>query len=321
MPNNNTEKSAMPSRHPAIQYDRHGPPDVMRLVDVPDPVAGEGEVLVRLQASGVAPFDAKLRAGALSQHFTVAFPKTPGRDGAGHVVGLGAGVDDLAIGARVCVVAPRTSGTAATLIACPRSLVVAAPPTLTMEEAGALLQPGLSAFIAMVETAALSDGMRVLVHGGAGAVGGLMVQLARQRGATVTATCRAANRDYVTELGAHRAIAYDGEDFTTIEPQDVVFDLIGGAVHARSYAVLRDGGHMVYLVAEPFEERRERGIRVTRAAIADRPEVIAAVADLAARGVWRPGVAGVLPLADIAEAHRRQEAGEVTRGRMVLTIP
>ena len=302
----------------AIQYDCYGPPDVMRLVEVPDPVAGAGDVLVQVQASGVAPFDVKLRAGALQQHFTPRFPLIPGRDGAGVVVALGADVTDLGVGDRVCLLAPPGSGTAATLIVCPRAALVLAPPALTTVEAGALLQPGLSALIA-VETAAISPGMRVLVHGGAGAVGSLMVQVLRHRGAIVSATCRAANRDYVESLGARRAIAYDGEDFTRIEPQDVVFDLIGGDVHARSYDVLRDEGHLVYLVAAPFVQRRERGIKVTRAMVTDRADVMAAVMQAAADGIWRPGVAGTLPLADIGEAHRRIEAGEVTRGRIVLT--
>ncbi|MBS7706790.1 NADP-dependent oxidoreductase [Chelatococcus asaccharovorans] len=303
----------------AIQYDRYGPPDVMRLVEAPDPVAGAGEVLVQVQASGVAPFDVKLRAGALQQHFAPRFPQIPGRDGVGVVVALGAGVVDLAVGDRICLLAPRGSGTAATLIACPRTALVPAPSALTTAEAGALLQPGLSALIA-VETAAVSPGMRVLVHGGAGAVGGLMVQLLNHRGAIVSATCRAANRGYVRSLGAQRAIAYDEEDFTRIEPQDVVFDLIGGDVHARSYDVLRDGGQLVYLVAAPFVERSERGITVTRAMVTDRPDVMAAVVQAAADGIWRPGVVGTLPLADIGEAHRRIEAGEVTRGRIVLTL-
>ncbi|CAH1688053.1 Bifunctional protein: zinc-containing alcohol dehydrogenase; quinone oxidoreductase (NADPH:quinone reductase); Similar to arginate lyase [Hyphomicrobiales bacterium] len=303
----------------AIRYDRYGPPDVMRLVEQPDPTPGEGEILVRLQTSGVAPFDAKLRAGLLQQHFSLSFPKTPGRDGAGHVMALGTGVTDLAVGDRVCVLAPRESGTAATLIACPRATVVPAPCGLTPEEAAALMQPGLSAWIA-VDTAEISAGMRVLVHGGAGAVGGLMVQLLRHRGAIVSATCRATNRDYVMALGAQRAIAYDTEDFTQIDQQDVVFDLIGGEVHARSYDVLRSEGQIVYLVAAPFAQRSERGIMVRRAMVADRPDAIAAVAQLAREGVWRPGVAAILPLAEIAEAHRRIEAGEVTRGRLVLTI-
>ncbi|CAH1648571.1 MULTISPECIES: NADP-dependent oxidoreductase [unclassified Chelatococcus] len=303
----------------AILYDRYGPPDVMRLAEQPDPTPEEGEVLVRLQTSGVAPFDAKLRAGRLQQHFTLNFPSTPGRDGAGHVMALGTGVTGCAIGDRVCVLAPREGGTAATLIACQRAAVVPAPPGLTPEEAGALMQPGLSAWIA-IETAAIAPGMRVLVHGGAGAVGGLMVQLLRHRGAIVTATCRATNRDYVVALGAQRAIAYDTEDFTRIDRQDVVFDLIGGDVHARSYDVLRNEGQMVYLVAAPFEQRSERGITVRRAMVTDRPDAIAAVAELAHEGVWRPGVAATLPLAEIGEAHRRIEAGEVTRGRIVLTI-
>ena len=129
------------------------------------------------------------------------------------------------------------------------------------------------------------------------------------------------NCDYVVGLGAARAVAYDRADFGTVGNQDVVFDLIGGATHDKSYGMLRPGGHLVYLVAAPFVDRgKEFGVQVSRAQIADSPRVLAAIADLATQGVLRPRVAGVYALRDAAMAHDALEHGRVTRGRLVIDI-
>jgi NADPH:quinone reductase-like Zn-dependent oxidoreductase len=173
----------------------------------------------------------------------------------------------------------------------------------------------------MCRTATLSEGMSVLIHGGAGAVGSQMIQLARHLGLDVTTTCRAENIDYVLGLGAHRAVAYDRDDFGLLRHIDVVFDLIGGETHARSYQVLKAGGQLVYLSAMPFENQAEKyGVTVTRAMISDAPEALHAVAQLAADGVLTPSVMATLPLAAAADAHRQFEAGQITRGRIVLNM-
>jgi NADPH:quinone reductase-like Zn-dependent oxidoreductase len=214
------------------------------------------------------------------------------------------------------------AGTYAQGVTCSAQRVVARPAGLTTQQAAALLQPANSAWIAVMETAQVQSGMRVLVHGGAGAVGSQMVQLCKHLGAEVTATCRETNRDYVQGLGASRAIAYDGaEDFGTLRDQDVVFDLIGGATHARSYPVLRPGGHLVYLTAAPITDLSAQcGVRTSRALITDAQRVLQAVADLASQGVLRPRVAARFSLADAAGAHAALEAGQITRGRAVLDI-
>lgn len=306
----------------AILYRHYGDPSVLQLSDVPPPEAGPGEVRVRLLAAGVSPIDAKMRAGLLQAHFKVDFPKIPGRDGVGVVERVGAGVNGFVPGDAVCVVGdPMRAGTYAELIVCDAARVIARPAGLSDGEAAALVQPALSAWISVVATAAVRPGMRVLVHGGSGAVGSLMVQLARHLGAEVSATCRADNADYVRELGARQVFAYDRDDFGVLREQDIVFDVIGGEVHARSYPVLKRGGHLVYLTAAPIVDQGEAfGVRVTRAMISDSPQALAGVEQLAALGVLRPRVCGVYPLAEAAAAHRAFEAGRVTRGRLVLKI-
>jgi NADPH:quinone reductase-like Zn-dependent oxidoreductase len=306
----------------AIQYSRYGAPDVLELVTLDDPIAGPNEVRVRMKAAGVSPIDAKLRSGALQAHFSLTFPKIPGRDGVGVIDQIGEGVTGLSLGDEVCVAAdPTRSGTYAESIVCASSRAVKKPPNLSTSQAAALLQPGVSAWISMYRTAMLSEGMSVLIHGGAGAVGGQMIQLARHLGLDVTTTCRAENIDYVLRLGAHRAAAYDRDDFGELRHIDAVFDLIGGETHARSYQVLKAGGQLVYLTAMPFENQAEKyGVTVTRAMISDAPEALHAVAQLATEGVLTPGVTATLPLAAAADAHRQFEAGQITRGRIVLNM-
>lgn len=302
------------------RYARHGGPEVIELADLPLPAPGPGQVLLRLHAAGVAPLDWKLRAGLLAAHFTLGFPKVPGRDGAGVVLATGDGVD-LPPGARVAVMAPPAGqgGTYATHMLADARLCVPLPDAVGFEDAAALVNSGLSAWIAVMRTAAVQPGQRVLVQSGAGAVGGLMVQLCAHLGAEVTATCRADNMEYVLSLGAHRAIAYDRPWPGDVPPQDVVFDLMGAAVHDACYPLLRKGGHLVWLTAAPITDRgAEHGVTVTRAMIADDPQVVAEVLALAARGVLRAQVAGRLPLDQAAEAQRRLAAGEVTRGRLIL---
>jgi NADPH:quinone reductase-like Zn-dependent oxidoreductase len=306
----------------AVQFKMYGSPDVIRPVTLDEPRPGPGEVRVRLKAAGVARADAKIRAGLLRDRFPLKLPKIPGRDGAGVVDLLGDGVAGVLVGDAVCVMADQVlPGTYAEAVVCAAERVVPHPAGLSVLEAAALLQPCNSAWIAVMETARIQAGMRVLVHGGAGAVGSQMVRLCRHLGATVSTTCRADNRDYVANLGAERAIAYDREDFTRLSEQDVVFDPIGGETHARSYHVLGRQGHLVYLNAAPIIDEGSRfGVKVSRAQISDRPPVFREVARLAEKGVFRPRVAGVYRLADAAKAHAALEAGQVTRGRLVLDI-
>lgn len=307
----------------AIQYVQYGGPDVLRLVDVPDPEPGPGQVRVDLRAASVIPADWKLRAGHLKQYFPISFPKIPGRDGAGVVGKLGPGVDYVTVGTPVCVVAQHLEpGTYAQAIVRSRESIAPLPRNLDFDQGAALMHAGVCAWICLVETAQLQRGMRILVHGGAGAIGGLAVQLANHLGAHVAATCRADNVAYVKDMGAAEVIAYDRDDFGTLRGFDVVLDLIGGDVHRRSYPVLKPNGHLVCLIAAPFENRAaEFGVRVTTPRIHDQRHVLDAVVDLAGRGVLRPQICARMDFAQAAEAHRRLEGNMVTRGRIVLQIP
>lgn len=306
----------------AIQYSEHGPAEVMRYVDLPDPIAGPGQILVKVEAASVTPFDWKLRAGYLKSHFTLPMPSVPGRDAGGKVIAVGENVSEFKVGDRAAVMAGVfAQGGYAEMIAIDEKDAVKIPDRPSTVEAVALTNAGLSAWIA-VRTAEVKSGDKVLVHAGAGAVGGLIVQLCHHLGADVTATCRSTNRDYVLGLGADHVVAYDQEDFSEVlEDQDIVFDLMGGEVHDKSYKVLKKGGHLVWLVADPIKDRgAEFGVTVTRAIVTDDRSVLQSMMDLAGAGVLKPQVARTMPLAEAAEAHRLMEKGTISRGRLMLVM-
>lgn len=305
----------------AIRFDRFGGPEELKPVEMPDPEPGPGEVLIEVHAVSVVPGDWKLRKGLLTGMFPVRPPKVPGRDGAGIVRALGAGVTRFTVGDRVCFTCRHVDqGSYAQLAARPAEDVVPMPEGFGFIEAAAVMHAGVCAWIAVVETARVKAGDRVLVHAAAGAIGGMAVQLCKHLGAEVTGTCSERNRDHVAALGCDRIVPYDRVAFeTAVSGQDLAIDLVGGDVHTRSYGVLRPGGMLVWLIAEAFEDRSAGlDIEVRQAMILDNPEILAAVVGLAEAGHLRPLVSRVLPLDAAAEAHRILEAGENTRGRLVL---
>jgi NADPH:quinone reductase-like Zn-dependent oxidoreductase len=280
-------------------------------------------VLIEIAAASVTPGDSKLRAGLLQTIFPVSLPCIPGRDGAGRVVALGAGVDYVTVGDRVCFVAERTvQGSYATHIVRDADSMVGMPDKLSFREGAALMHAATCAWMALAETGKAQAGQRLLVHGGSGAIGGMAIQLGRHLGAWVAATCHSRNRDYVLGLGAHEAFAYDrDEGWDRLSEIDLVLDLVGGSLHERSYPVLRPGGILVWLIASPFRDlSKQYGVRTVQARIVDKPEVNAAVMALAGQGALRAQVSLVLPLAQAAEAHRLIEAGQNSRGRIILEL-
>ena len=307
----------------AIQYERYGPPDVMQLVDLPDRVPATDEVLIAVRAVSVGPGDCKTRSGSLDGSHPASFPKIPGRSGAGIVVALGAQADFATIGDLVCFSTPHTeSGSCAEFVTRPRDQIGRVPPPLDAVAAAAVGHPGVCAWIALVETARVEPGMRVLVQGGSGTIGAQAIQLAKHLGARVSATARRKNAAYVERLGADEVIAFDEAGDAGRARFDVVLDTVGGETHRRSYAALRAGGVLVYLRAAPIDETPARtDVKTLLARIDYRPEILEKVLALAAQGVLRPQVGLTLPLAQCAEAHRRLEARTHGLGRVVLTVP
>ncbi len=307
-----------------MAFDAYGSPAVLRLREFPDPEPGPDQVLIRARAAGVGPGDCKTRQGRLQQHFSIEFPKITGRDGTGVIERLGAGVTGFAPGDRVAFLTSLAiQGSCAELTAAPAHLVAPIPARLSFVEAAALAQPGCCALVAVVEAARLRAGERILVNGAAGAIGTLVVQLARHLGAHVIATCRAAHAGLLRSLGADEVIAFD-RDHRLPDPRslDVVFDPVGGAVHRAAYPLLKPGGRLVYLIAEPIEDLSSQYASPRsgrRSAIAAR--------SCATSWTWRRKAPGApsspAPCRSMParRPHQIVEQGRKGPGRIVLTFP
>ena len=307
----------------AIRFARFGGADVLSFDEVDSPRPGRGEVLIDIEAASVTPGDWKLREGHLQKIFPLTLPCIPGRDGAGRIAAVGEGVDYAKPGDAVCFTAERTiQGSYAQNIVRDRASIAPLPAGVSFAEGAALMHAGTCAWIALVNFAKLQPGETIVVHAGAGAIGGMSVQLAKHIGATVIATCSARNVDYVRGLGADRVIAYDREDFAAdLRDVDVVLDLIGGEVNARSYPVLKKGGRLVWLIGTPFEDRSAQfGVKTLQAMIHDDPVSLAGVIDLAGRGALIPQVSRLMPLAEAAAAQSIVQGNANSRGRVILDV-
>jgi NADPH:quinone reductase-like Zn-dependent oxidoreductase len=305
----------------AVAYDAYGGPEVLKFRSIPAPQPAHGEVLIEVRAASMNPVDWKVRSGMLQKFFPVSFPTITGRDGAGEVIDVAAGADASLLGTRVCFMAPRGVGTWSQKVALQASLAVPIPPSISYEQAAALPLAGVSAWVGLVQTADVKLGMRVLIHAAGGGVGSMAVQIARLHGAAVIATCSQNNVDFVRALGAQEVFAYDKVAFEEhARDIDVVFDVIGGDVHRRSYPVLKRGGTIVALAAAPFEDRSAHfGVKLATPQVLSDPAALAEIVRLVAAGELKPCVESVLPISDFAKAHQTSETGHA-RGKSVLML-
>lgn len=288
----------------ALRIHAYGGPEVMRLDEIPLPRAGPGERLVKLSAASVNPIDWKMRQGLMS----VPLPRILGRDGAGV---------DAATGERVLGIgSPGRDGTHAGYAVFNETALIRIPDNLSFDEAAALGIAGLSAWIPLVENAAIAKGQRVLIHAGAGGVGGFALQIARLRGAEVWTTCSARNAGWCRELGAHHIIDYEREDFTACGAVfDAVLDTLGGAVHARSAAVLKPGGILAHLSAAPVQPVVRKDVEVMPTEVRATRKRLEALLSLG----LRVPVESRFSLDEGAEAYELSRGGHA-RGKIVLHI-
>lgn len=300
---------------------QHGGPDMLRLAEVPDPVAGPNEVVVDIHAASVNAADTKRRAGG-GRYTIQAFPYILGRDFSGVVSAVGAGVRGLAVGDAVFgVTQVDREGAYAEKIAIDAAIVARKPDGLSHADAAALALTGLTALWSLEETAQLKRGETILIQGGAGGVASLAIQLAKHIGATVITTASAGNHDYVRGLGADRVIDYNREDFTSaVSGCDVVFDTVGGDVQLRSYQVLKPGGRLVWIAPAPVGATPPRSdVQVLRPDVRrDRAHLERLLALVAAGAIRVPAITRY-KLADVAEAHRVSDSRHL-RGKLILEM-
>jgi NADPH:quinone reductase-like Zn-dependent oxidoreductase len=307
----------------AVRYHSYGDSDVLVYEDADRPVAGPGQVVVRVAGTSFNPVDAAIRAGSLQQVFPVAFPHVPNFDVAGVIAEVGEGVSGWSVREAVVAFLPMTApGAAAEYVAAPAEALAAAPRTVELADAAALPSAGLAAWQSLFEHAGLKAGQSVLINGAGGAVGGYAVQLAAQAGATVTATASARSLDRIRSYGADRIVdhtatpvlqAVAGQRF------DVVLNLAPTSPEeiAQLVDVVADGGAFVS-TATPGPEDAGRGVRTVRVFLrSDAAQLAELVARVDARDL-EINVAERRPLTDLAAVHDQAAAGRLA-GKTVLT--
>lgn len=311
-----------PSSMMAWRVHEFGPPDVMRFERVPLPNPGAGEVLVKVEAAAVGPWDGWIRAGksALSQPL----PLTLGSDLSGDIVAVGPGVSDLRVGDHVYgVTNPRFIGAYAEYALASASMVARKPASLTYIEAASVPVIAVTAWQALFDQAQLKAGQTVVIHGAAGNVGAYAVQLALRAGLRTIAIAAQDDIPLLRNLGVNAVIDYRTQRFEQeVRDADGVIDLVGGETQTRSFQVLRRGGKLISAVSRPDQHlAQSHGVEAAFFLVNVTSQYLAEIADLVDGGKLRTRVGAVLPLADAREAHFMLErVRPQPKGKIVLTV-
>ena len=315
----------------AARFRRFGDPSVLEVEDVPEPATPSGDqLLLQVEASSINGTDLGLRRGDLKVATLGRMPFTPGFDLSGTVLACGPAVTAFRPGNRVMALLPHSGGGLAERVLLRQSRAALVPTSGSMVDAAALPLAGLTALQALHGVAGLHHrpAAAVLVLGGAGGIGSYAVQLARQAGARVTATSRAAQLPFVAGLGADEVLDHRAQDVLSLGRRwDVVLDTPGRYALADVRPALTAGGVLVStrpLTLDLVRSRwpaalRQTGPRFGAVMTRARSQDLAQLASLVERGLLRPAVDRTFPLTQVAEAHRYAEAGGA--GKVVVTLP
>jgi alcohol dehydrogenase len=308
----------------AAQISEYGDVTVLKLTDqAGQPEPAEGQVLVEVHAAATNPFDFKVREGMMKDFFAVPFPATLGGDCAGVVAAVGAGVTDFEVGQEVFGQANAVGGQGsyAEFTAVKAASLAAKPSSVDFVTAAALPLAASSAYQALVEHMQLQAGQKIMIHGGAGGLGTMAIQLAKHLGAHVTTSSTAADTEFVQGLGADEVIDYQIQDFVEVlSDMDAVFDTVGGETNVKSYSVLKSGGTLVSMVAPVDEALAEQHhityvqqfSHVTTAGLTE-------IAKLVDAGELKVNIDKVFPLEQASEALEYLKTAH-PRGKVVIQV-
>ena len=301
----------------AVIISEYGDNDVVKIADIEVPEPKPGEVLVKVQAAGVNPVDWKIREGA-GQRMGMHLPIILGGEIVGTIEKLGADVSGFAVGDQVYGVT--SIGGFAEYAVAKANSIARKPANVDAIEAAAVPLGALTAWQAMFDAAGLEDGQRVFITNGSGGVGSMAVQLAKAKGAHVTAMASAANEAYVRGLGTDEFVDHTKQTFEAIvRDMDVVFDTVGGETFQRALSTVKQGGFLVTVVAFPDDASRQHGFRVERVQCTPNTAQLSEICDIVEAGKLKARVATVLPLDRVKEALDTSKSGR-TGGKIVLGI-
>ncbi|MBX3593061.1 NADP-dependent oxidoreductase [Sphingomonas sp.] len=331
----------------ALLLTRYGGPETARISEIPAPMPGAGDLLIRVQAAGLNPVDFKTRAGMLRPVLRFDLPVVMGNELAGIVEAVGAEVRDFAPGDRVFARVPKgTMGAFAELAAVPAQVAAKLPDSIDFEAAAGIPLAGLTALQALRDELALQPGNRVFIPGGAGGVGTFAIQIAKWLGAQVTTTASPRGRELVERLGADHVIDYTSQRFEDhVRDMDGAFDLIGGDTLSRTFGVVKPGGTVVSIAGmpEPVTARkdldrggmlaalfwlasfrlraqaRRHGVRYRYLFMHASGRELAELGALAAAGTLKPVIDRVFPFAQVGDAFAYLERGHA-KGKVVVRM-
>ncbi|MEU9129903.1 NADP-dependent oxidoreductase [Kitasatospora sp. NPDC048540] len=304
---------------------QYGPiEDVVEVGEQPAPPVRPHDVLIEVHSAGVNPIDYIVASGAMRGLMDMPLPMILGNDASGVVVEVGEDVVRFAVGDEVFTrVDPRRPGTFAQYVAVPESYVALMPHDTTFEEAASLPLAALTAWQGLVERAEVNAGDRVLVHAGAGGVGSLAIQLAKQRGATVATTVSADSVQQALDHGADEVIDYRSQNLAeTGADFDVVLDTVGGQTQEQSLAVIKPGGLLLSvlpLAPATLEQAAARDLRVEPYFMRPEGDHLADIAELVSVGALKPYVGRRYSL-DRTKDALLFSASRRARGKIVIQV-
>ena len=306
----------------AIVIHEYGGPEVLKYEDVPRPEPKDDQILVRVIAAGVNPVDEAGRSERSAKFFGITLPFIPGYDIAGIVEKTGRKITKFKTGDSVYAYLSLTDGGGYAEYAVATEVEAAPKPkSISFVEAAGVPVVALTAWQALIDTAKLSAGQTVLIHGGSGGVGTFAIQIAKARGAKVIATASTANQDLLKQLGADVAIDYTKAKFEDVAKNvDVLLDSVGKDTLARSYGVVKKGGFIVTLVARIDQaELDNHGIRGASLGVEPDSNELTEIGKLIAEKKIKVIISQTFPLADAVKAQEQIATGH-TRGKIVLKV-
>jgi alcohol dehydrogenase len=309
----------------AAQINAYGKTDVLQINEnTPKPSLSTGQLLIQVRAVSINPFDWKVREGYMKDMMPLQFPATVGGDVAGIVTEVGEGVSDFKTGDEVygsALVFNGGSGAFAEFVAINTKNAALKPVSVSFEEAAALPLVGSSAVQALEEHIKLQKGQKILIHGGAGGIGHVAIQIAKASGAYVATTVSTNDTDYVKEVGADEVIDYKTQKFEDIlKDYDAVFDTVGGETTNKSFAVLKKGGILVSMAGQPDKEQAEqRDITPIGQFTQTNSQHLNRLTELVDSGKVKVHVDKIFPFLQIKEAFEHQEKNS-PRGKVVIRV-
>ncbi len=302
----------------AVRFDEYGDVDVLKVVDVPRPVPGPGQVLVQVRAAGINPGEAKIRAGLLHARWPSTFPSGEGSDLAGIVAETGPGVTGVSVGDEVIGYTDNRASHAEYVVVEEQNLT-AKPAGVPWEVAGALFVAGATAYAA-VRAIGLTEGDTVVVSGAGGGVGSIAVQLARLAGATVIGLASEANHDWLTGHGVIPVAYGDGvadRIRRAAGKVDAFIDTFGDDYVELALSLGVEPSRIDTIVR--FDAVGQYGVKAEGSAAGSSASVLAELAELIAEGKLEVPIAGSFPLSQVQDAYRQLASGHI-RGKIVLTV-